>query len=187
MTVLLPCDTIDELTASKAQLTKTPEGLAPEGDGWFIVNVTDARGMESELFGQAVRFAGDTPFPQFGFNIRLLQPGQPNCYYHRESNQEAFLVLDGECIAIIEDQERPMRKGDFLYMPPDVAHVFVGAGDGPCAILMVGARDESERVHYPVSEVAGRYGASVEEETDSPQAAYDDLDPPAPARVRLRW
>src|SRR5205085_5748245 len=87
--------------ASEARLEQTPEGLVPAGEGWFVVNIADARGLRAESFGQAVRFDGDDArFPGVGVNVRLLQPGQPNCYYHRESNAEAFLVLDGECIAI---------------------------------------------------------------------------------------
>jgi hypothetical protein len=50
----------------------------------------------------------------------------------------------------------------------------VGAGDGPCAILMAGLRGEGKELHYPVSEVAGRYGASTPEETDAPRVAYSD-------------
>ena len=48
----------------------------------------------------------------------------------------------------------------------------MGAGDGPCVILMVGARSEDEQLHYPVSELAARYGASAEEETPDPSEAY---------------
>ena len=46
----------------------------------------------------------------------------------------------------------------------------MGAGDGPCAILMVGAHSGLD-VRYPVSELAARYGASVEEETSDPGPA----------------
>jgi hypothetical protein len=51
--------------------------------------------------------------------------------------------------------------------------VFVGAGDGPCAVLMVGSR-RVDAAHYPVDEVAARYGASVREPTDDPAVAYAD-------------
>jgi hypothetical protein len=69
-----------------------------------------------------------------------MQPGQPNCRYHSEPVQEDFLVLHCECIAIVEGEERPMRQWDFLHSPAGVEHVFVGAGDSPCAILMIGSR-----------------------------------------------
>jgi len=41
--------------------------------------------------------------------------------------------------------------------------MFVGAGDGPSVILMAAAPLEDEHAHYPVSELAVRYSASVEE------------------------
>jgi uncharacterized cupin superfamily protein len=172
---------------AEATLTDTPQGRVPESEGWFIVNLAEARAMHAERFGAACRFEGTAEFPEFGINVRVLQPGQPNCLYHRESVSEAFLVLSGECVAIVEEQERPMRKGDFLYAPPGTAHVFVGAGDGPCSILMVGARKEPLELQYPVSEVAARHGASVEQETDTGKVAYAEMAPPEPTTLPLPW
>ena len=40
---------------------------------------------------------------------------------------------------------------------------------------MVGSRAEGKKLHYPVSEVAGRYGASTPEDTDAPAVAYSDM------------
>jgi uncharacterized cupin superfamily protein len=53
-------------------------------------------------------------------------------------------------------------------------HSFVGAGDGPCVLLMVGSRAGRDEhwITYPVSEVASRHGAAVDEETVSPHKAY---------------
>jgi quercetin dioxygenase-like cupin family protein len=31
--------------------------------------------------------------------------------YHRENGQEAFLVLAGSCVLIVEDEERPLKRG----------------------------------------------------------------------------
>jgi hypothetical protein len=53
-------------------------------------------------------------------------------------------------------------------------HGFVGAGEGPCAILMVGART-GPGVRYAVSEVAARYGACVDEETSDWRQAYANV------------
>jgi uncharacterized cupin superfamily protein len=145
--------------------------------GWFVVNVADAAGYGKEGLGRAAVFEQDHRFPDFGINIHVLQPGEPNCMYHRENQQEDFLVLSGECIAIVEDEEHRLRRGDFLHTPAGCAHVFVGAGEGPCAILMVGARNEPDEVLYPVSEVAARYGASVERETPHSKEAYARFPP----------
>jgi uncharacterized cupin superfamily protein len=172
----------------EAELREGEAGLVPDGDGWFVVNVADAQGTRSERFGAACRFESDgARFPEFAINVRVLEPGQPNCLYHREGSQEAFLVLSGECVAIVEENERPLRKGDFLYAPPGTAHVFVGAGDRPCSILMVGARHGTPEVLYPVSEAAARHGASVEEETSDVQTAYGASLRREPGRIGLAW
>lgn len=169
----------------ESSLIDGPKGLVPESDGWFIVNVGDVQAVKTDRFGAGTRFEGANQFPEFGINVRFLAPGQPNCLYHRESVQETFLVLNGECVAIIEEQERQLKTGDFLFVPAGVAHVFVGGSDGPCTILMAGTRGEDVQVHYPVSEVAARYGASVKEATDDPSVAYADV--PGFEPTRLPW
>jgi uncharacterized cupin superfamily protein len=168
-------------------LRSAEKGLAPEGDGWFIVNVAEAAGTSYDAFGDRTRFEGESRFPEFGINVRVLQPGQPACLYHRESCQETFLVLSGECVAIVEEQERPMRRGDFLYCPPGTAHVIVGAGHEPSAVLMVGTRKDPEEILYPASAAAGRYGASVEADTPSERDAYAGREDSRPATIGLPW
>jgi len=158
--------------ADEAQLEETETGLRPVGEGWFVVNARDARWVTGEPFGAACPFEGPAWFRQLGISLRVLQPGQPNCLYHRESQQEDFLVLAGECLLLVEGQERPLRAWDFVHCPPNTEHVFVGAGEGPCVILMVGARTDDEGLFFPASELARRYGASVENETGSGEEAY---------------
>ena len=173
----------------EAELRDAEAGRLPARDGWFVVNVADSHATHSDRFGSSARFE-DRPaveFPEFGINVRVLQPGQPASLYHRENAQEVFLVLSGECVAIVEEQERPLRKGDLLYMPPGTAHVLVGAGDGPSAVLMAGTRKDPEELLYPVSEAAARYGASAERETPSEHEAYGDTKRPRPANLGLPW
>ena len=112
-------------------------------------------------------------------------PGQR--LYHEESNQEDFLVLHGECIAVIEEQERPLRQWDFVHCPPGTRHVFVGAGDGPCAILMIGARDPTIAASTRSARSAARHGAdapTASRRTPS-REAYRDFPPEAATGVRF--
>ena len=67
-------------------------------------------------------------------------PGQPNGMYHRERGQEGFLLVAGECILVIEGEERRLKAWDFVHCPSWTHHVFVGAGEGPCVIVMTGSR-----------------------------------------------
>ena len=147
-------------------------GLAPDGDGWFIVNVADARAYSNERYGDRCRFEGSSRFSDFGLNVHVVRPGQPASLYHREEVQEAFLVLSGSCLAIVEEQERQLVAGDLLHAPAGTAHVLVGTGDTPCVILMIGGRKPLKDPFYPVSDLAAKYGASVEREVDSLAAAY---------------
>jgi uncharacterized cupin superfamily protein len=152
------------------------------------VNVAEAAGMHTNRFGEACRFeVAAARFPEFGINVRVLARGMPNCLYHRENAQEAFLVLSGECTAIVEEQERRMRAGDLLYTPPGTAHVLVGASDDPCVVLMVGTRKDPEDLLYPVSEAAARHGASVERETSDEEAAYAGVEAEAGPLGRVPW
>jgi uncharacterized cupin superfamily protein len=165
--------------AEEARLEQTASGLAPAERGWFVVNVEDTRWETTGDYGARCRFeTRELPFEQIGMNIRVLQPGQPNCLYHAESLEEHFLVLSGECLFLVEEEERRLRAWDFVHCPPQTAHVFVGAGEGPCAILMVGARDPNETVVYPVSPVARRHDAGVETATNSPSVAYAGREEP---------
>jgi uncharacterized cupin superfamily protein len=166
----------------EARLEDSGSGLAPAADGWFVVNVRDAEWWTSEptstartgrSSGSVCTFESEEVwFRQLGFNLHVLGPGEPNGLYHSESQQEAFLVLSGQCRLLVEGEERLLRPWDFVHSPAGTEHIFVGAGDGPCVILMVGQRSEDEQLFYPVSELAARYGASAEEETSEPKQAY---------------
>src|SRR5207247_1531181 len=130
-------------------------------------------------------------FAQLGVRLHVLPPGESNGLYHTESEQEDFLVLSGECRLLVEGGERLLRPWDFFHSPAGTEHIFVGAGDGPCVILMAGGRSENWGVLYPVSELAARYGASAEEETSDPDQAYIRFEPSRRERPsywdRLPW
>lgn len=143
-------------------------------DEALIVNVADARASSHPRRATVIEFEPeDRLWPDTGVNIQILQPGVPNCRYHSEPVQEDFLVLHGECIVILEGHERHLRQWDFVHCPAGAEHVFVGGGEGPCAVLMIGSRRE-DAAHYPVNEIAARYDASVREATEEPAEAYAD-------------
>ena len=160
----------------EAQLEDFGSGLTPVTEGWFVVNVRDAEWWFAETRGARCAFEneyGERPveFDQLGMNVTVLQAGQ-TVLYHAEENQEAFLVLAGECTLLVEEEERRLRAWDFFHCPPGTPHVIVGAGDGPAIVLAVGNRPEREHLRYPRSELAERYGASAVETTTDPQEAY---------------
>ena len=168
----------------EARLVDNGAGLVPQGPGWFVVNVSDVAWMRNDHFGARCNFEADgrvvaeqpglhvQQHPQLGIRLHVLEPGRPSTMYHRESEQEDFLVLSGECLLIVEGQERRLRAWDLFHAAPNTTHSFVGGGDGPCVILMVGARSEDGTILYARDEVALKHGAGVDAATPSPREAY---------------
>ena len=160
----------------EAKLTETGAGIVVGGEGWFVVNARDVSWIRSEERGQDTDFEGGQEWAQLGFRIQVVAPGQRGMY-HGERGQEAFLVVSGECVLVIEGEERRLKAWDFVHCPPWTRHVFVGAGDAPCVIVMAGSRVGGFEVVYPVDEVAATHDASALEETSNPDEAYARFGP----------
>ena len=142
--------------------------MVEERGGWYVVNVKDARWVNRPTFGKLCIFEKEgESYPDFGANLFILEPGKPNCRYHRESRQEGFLVLSGRCLLLVNGAEQPLEAWDYVHCPAVVSHVLVGAGDGPCVVLAIGARPAD--LYYPHNETARRHGAQAPEATDDPR------------------
>jgi uncharacterized cupin superfamily protein len=144
----------------EARLEQVGNGLAPVSDGWFVVNAREAAWSDHETFGRSCGFelsgviaraAGREPihFEQLGINLKVIEPGQPSTLYHSESNQEAFLVLSGECLLTIEGEQRRLGKWDFVHCPLGTKHSLTGVGEEPCVFVAVGARRERDWRYFP--------------------------------------
>jgi uncharacterized cupin superfamily protein len=160
------------MATSEAELRRTKFGLVYDGDGWFVINARESRWRDFGRLGKGCDFEGKRPFKQLGINVNVLAPGESLGLYHRENHQEGFLVLAGECLLIVEGQERPLKTWDFFHCPGGTAHVIVGAGDGPSVVLAVGARGGRRGLTYLVEPVAIAHGAAVEHETTKFREAY---------------
>jgi uncharacterized cupin superfamily protein len=170
----------------EARIEDTETGRLPADEGWFILNLGEIGWATVPGGGAWCVFEPPSARSELlGIGVHVLWPGDTPGMYHAESEQEGFLVLSGECIAIVEGQERRMRQWDYLHCPPDTAHITVGAGSRPCALLMVGTRRPDEWTRYIPDTAAARYGAAVEQETDSAREAYRDR--PPIERTRSPW
>lgn len=187
--------------AREAPLVDTGHGLVPDGDGWFVLNARDTRWRDWPGLGKGAGFESDRhDFDQLGLGLVVLEPGERMAMYHWETDQEDFLVLAGEAIAVVEGEERPLRQWDLVHCPPRASHVIVGAGDGPCTIFAVGAR-ENHTVRLPdgsldgvegggayaVDEAAIRHDAGVAEETEDASIAYARFPKAQRTRYRDGW
>ena len=179
----------------ESELVSTERGLVPRGQGWFVINARESqwwarpgRGVLCEFEGAGLE--GATDFEQLGINVSVLGPGEPLGMYHWEADQEDFVVLSGEALAIVEGEERALRQWDLLHCPAGTKHTIVGAGEEPCILLAVGARDRStgpEWGGYVVDEVALRHGAGVRKETTEADEAYARFGRGKLTRYREGW
>jgi uncharacterized cupin superfamily protein len=162
----------------EAEIEQTETGMVPADGGWFILNLADI-GWETVPGGGTwcVFESPAAPSKLLGIGVHVLPAGETPGFYHAESDQEGFLVLSGECLAIVEGQERRMGPWDYLHCPPGTAHITIGAGPEPCAILMVGTRTPGHTTQYLAEPAAARHGAAVAVATDSPKEAYANRPP----------
>ena len=176
------------MPVNEASSEDTPYGRYITSGGWFVLNLGDS--LAVRVNGRDVAVyplePQEEPFADIGVRVVVLWPGVSNALYHSEGVQEGFLVLSGECTLVVEDEERRLRQWDYFHCPAATRHVMVGGGDGPCAILMLGARPEIETLLYPRSEVAARYDASAAKDTDDPGEAYADW-PSGFEPIKLPW
>jgi uncharacterized cupin superfamily protein len=156
---------------------------------WYILNAKEGRWRERGPRGR-VKELVENDDEQVGVNLFVLEPGQPMSMYHWEADQEGFLVLSGEALLIVEDEEHPLRQWDYVHTPVPVPHTIVGAGSGPSAILAIGAREHQAGPGwggYPYSDVAMKHDASAEEETTKAEEAYARFPDSEPTEYQDGW
>jgi quercetin dioxygenase-like cupin family protein len=117
---------------------------------WFVRNARDLEWTENAMGAYCdLLQGGEDAAEEFAINLNVLPPGAPMALYHHEPHQEGFLVLDGECIVIVDGEERPLRQWEYFHCPRDVPHVVVGAGEKPALVLAVGSRVGGGSATYP--------------------------------------
>jgi len=164
----------------EAELEETEVGLLPRTQGWFIMSALETRWFDKPGQGHSVSLTGyneyeaETFFPMLGMSIRVAGPGDATTTYHWETEQEDFLVLAGNGIAIIEGEERPLEQWDFVHCPPGTKHAFVG-GEPPLVLLCASSRQfqkDGPWGYYCFDETAARHNAASPEDTQDGEIAY---------------
>jgi uncharacterized cupin superfamily protein len=159
----------------------TTEHGVPTTAGWFVINARDARWVHNDM-RTVCKFGGEGPahFDELGIGLYSIEPGHPMTLYHHETGQEDFLVMRGECVLVVEGQERRLGPWDLVHCPPGTAHTIVAGGEEPALILAVGARREKGSARYPVEPAAIRHGAGVPDAETTARDHYATFGAPEP-------
>ena len=168
----------------EAKAQPTDDGLLPQSGGWYVVNARETRWVGTDDLWRSAWLEPEEPWPALGFHLTVLDPGKPMAKYHAESNQEDFLVVSGECLLLIEGEERRLRAWDFVHCPPWTEHVLIGAGDRACVIVAVSTRASDSGVRYVATSLARKHRAAPPHATESPAEAYAGTSPPRILRYR---
>jgi uncharacterized cupin superfamily protein len=86
-----------------------------------------------------------------------LPPGNSNCPYHYESDEEWLLVLEGDLVVRHPGGEDELTAGDLVCFPagPDGAHKLTNRGTDPVKMLIVSTANMPAVAVYPDSDKIG--------------------------------
>jgi uncharacterized cupin superfamily protein len=86
-----------------------------------------------------------------------LEPGNSNCPYHYESDEEWLLVLEGTLTLRHQDGEEELGKGDLVCFPagPAGAHKLTNRGSETVKMLIVSTANVPAVAVYPDSDKIG--------------------------------
>jgi uncharacterized cupin superfamily protein len=143
-----------------------------------IVNVDEAevdRGGHSDCAWETYHLSKAAGSVRTGLKHETVPEGKLNCPPHcHGSEEEFFLVLDGEGVCLLGDAEFPVRRGSIVGRPPGtgVAHAF----RGPLTLLLYGTREPNDICYYPRSKKIGFFGVGIIARIES--LDYWDGEPP---------
>lgn len=89
-------------------------------------------------------------------NIDSVPPGAYSTKYHSHSQQEEFfLILSGSGTLRLNDNEYPVKTGDFFAKPAakNIAHTFFNSGNENLVILDVGTIEKEDTCYYPDEDI----------------------------------
>ncbi len=96
---------------------------------------------------------------KLGYNLTVCPPGKKACPFHNHhTNEEMFLILEGEGLLRFGDQQYPLRKHDVIACPPgkrDVAHQIENTGTADLKYLALSTMERNEVCEYPDSNKVG--------------------------------
>jgi uncharacterized cupin superfamily protein len=114
---------------------------------------TDPEGYRAAQLKVAPLIGGST----MAGGYYVVPPGEANCPYHYESDEEWLLVLEGRLTVRHPEGEDELEAGDLVCFPagPTGAHKLTNNGDVPVRMLIVSTANLPAVAVYPDSDKIG--------------------------------
>jgi uncharacterized cupin superfamily protein len=123
------------------------------------VNIFSAENLEGRI--DVARGVGSSATLMFIYD---LGPGESQCPYHYEYQEEWLLVVDGAVVLRAPDGEHTLERGDLVCFPPGPAgaHKLTNRSESPARTLMFSARRAPAVSVYPDSNKIGVWAGDEE-------------------------
>ena len=113
--------------------------MSRESHNYKIIHYTEipaSEVREAGASGAKIRWliSKDDGAPNFSMRLFEIEPGGRTPLHSHPWEHEIF-ILEGTCRAIIGESENLIGPGYAIYVPPDVKHSFINAGEGLLRIL----------------------------------------------------
>lgn len=74
--------------------------------------------------------------PEIRGRFLRLAPGPANRPHSHDVGGEIFLVLEGQCEFLVEDERVTCGPGQLIYVAPRLRHTLRAVGDAPCVVYL---------------------------------------------------
>jgi uncharacterized cupin superfamily protein len=118
----------------------------------MVLNIFSAENLEGRVdVARALASAATAMY------IYDLSPGEDQCPYHYEYNEEWLLVVEGTIVLRETDGERTLERGDLVCFPPGPAgaHQITNRSGSPARTLMFSSSQVPAVSVYPDSNKIG--------------------------------
>jgi len=124
------------------------------------VNTTDLEYDERDPEGYRAggrKVSQDLGAKTMAGSVYEIPPGQANCPYHYEFDEEWLLVLAGTVTVRHPGGDEELSAGDLVCFPggPEGAHKVTNRGEEPARVLIVSTRNMPQVAVYPDSDKVG--------------------------------
>jgi len=98
--------------------------------------VTQDKVLEKDAEGMKVRWliTRDDGAPNFAMRC-FEMASEGHSPHHSHSWEHEIFVLEGECLVVCGNQQRKVKPGYVVFIPPNIIHHFANVGKNPVRFL----------------------------------------------------
>lgn len=105
--------------------------------------------MPIRVYDYRVDIANLVVHPEIRGRFMRMEPGPAGRMHSHDLGGEIFLVLEGQCEFLVEEERVTCGPGQLIYVEPRLKHTLHAVGDGPCVVyLSVTPHVEPTHTHY---------------------------------------